>query len=129
VAARAAVGRTEADLVCLDEQSAAGLGCLDDPGAFGRHDFDFHQTLARIAENAFYRLFLGAIAAPVRAFLAVHALEPFNRRQAADSHRAIVEAIRLRQPDLARDLTRKHIGACRANYEQGRSRPKSEEVQ
>ncbi len=122
VAAQAAEGRSEADLERLEELLREGLESLADPPAFGRHDFEFHQALARIAENAFYRLFLGAIAAPVRDFLAAHAVSERNRREAAESHRAIVEAIRQRQPDLARECTRNHIRACRANYEQGRSR-------
>jgi DNA-binding FadR family transcriptional regulator len=128
VAAQAAAGRSEADLVCLEAHLAEGCRCLDDPSAFGKHDFDFHQALARIADNAFYRLFLEAIAAPVGEFLADHALSAQNRQAAADSHQAIVEAIRRRAPDQARDLTRRHIGACHANYQKGQSGPLSKEA-
>jgi GntR family transcriptional regulator, transcriptional repressor for pyruvate dehydrogenase complex len=128
VAAQAAAGRSEAELSCLDAHLAEGRRCLDDPPAFGKHDFDFHQALARIAENAFYRLFLEALAVPVSEFLADHALSARNRRVAADSHQAMVEAIRRRQPDLARDLTRRHIDACHTNYRKGLARPISKEA-
>lgn len=128
VAAQAATRRSEGDLACLEDHLDQGRRCLDDPSAFGKHDFDFHQALARIAENAFYRLFLEAIAAPVGEFLADHALSDHNRQAAAESHQAIVEAIRRRQPDLARDLTRRHIDACHTNYQKGLARPTSKEV-
>jgi DNA-binding FadR family transcriptional regulator len=128
VAAQAAAGRSQADLFRLEGHLAEGRRCLDDPPAFGKHDFAFHQALARIAENAFYRLFLEAIAAPVGEFLAAHALSAHNRREAADSHQAMVEAIRRRQPDLARDLTRRHIDACHTNYQKGLARPTSKEA-
>lgn len=128
VAAQAAAGRSEADLALLEAHLADGRRCIDDPSAFGKHDFDFHQALAHLAENAFYRLFLEAIATPVSEFLADHALPAPNRRAAADSHQAIVDAIRRRQPDRARELTRCHINTCHANYQKGLARPRSKEA-
>ncbi|MBW1646760.1 MAG: FadR family transcriptional regulator [Deltaproteobacteria bacterium] len=128
VAAEAAAGRSRADLARLDAHLAEGRRCIDDPPAFGEHDFNFHQAMAGIAQNAFYRLFLEAIAAPVSEFLAAHALSAHNRRAAAESHQAIVEAIHRRQPDLARDLTRRHIDACHINYQKGLTRPTSREA-
>jgi GntR family transcriptional repressor for pyruvate dehydrogenase complex len=128
VAAQAAAGHSPADLARLEAHLAEGRGSLADPSAFARHDVAFHQALARIAQNAFYRLFLEAIAPPVSEFLATHALAAHNRRAAADSHQAMVEAIRRRQPELARDLTRRHIDACHTNYQKGLARPTSKEA-
>ena len=128
VAAQAAAGRTAADLAAMEEQITEGRRCLGDAQSFGRHDFLFHQALAGIAQNAFYRLMLTALAGPVREFLMAHARTAGNRRAAADSHLAIVEAIRRQDSDLARELTRRHIGTCHANFEKGRSCPSPKEA-
>ena len=116
IAAKAAQCCTDEDLdrlTAILDRSEAGL---DDPISFGRLDFEFHRALGQICPNRFYRLMTDALSDSVDSFLRAHARPMDNRQEAAQSHRQILDAVRKRDVETARELTRRHIHRCKANY-------------
>jgi GntR family transcriptional regulator, transcriptional repressor for pyruvate dehydrogenase complex len=125
VAALAARNRTEAALARMDSCLAAAAELI----ASGDHDrltqvnMDFHRTLAQASGNA-------TLAEVVESVTVVNAREHLeilhihgDRQTDLDEHRAILEAVRAADRELAERLTREHLDGVLAVINQHLQHP------
>jgi DNA-binding GntR family transcriptional regulator len=114
VAALAAQRRTAAQLdaldAVLDRQAAAA-----DPAVLSRINAEFHVLLAGCSQNAVLTEYVRDLSKRVRFYFVPTATA--RRGRSLDEHRAIVEAVRTRDPDHARQLVRAHIASTREDAE------------
>ncbi|MDT7711970.1 MAG: hypothetical protein QOG46_659, partial [Pseudonocardiales bacterium] len=111
VAVLAAHRRTAAQ---LDELEAilARQASTDDPGEQARINAEFHVCLAACSQNTVLTDYLRDLSKRVRFyFLPTAAL---RRSNSLSEHQGIVNAVRRRDGDLARDLVRVHVADTRA---------------
>ena len=111
VAALAAAKRTEAALERMDGHltAAAELIASGDHARLAEVNMDFHRTLAQASGNA-------TLAEVVESVTVVNAREQLeilrihgDRQTDLDEHRAILEAVRAGDTELAERLTREHL--------------------
>ena len=75
----------------------------DDIAQFSRSDIAFHQILYAASHNPIFRQISGLIDAALKfALEATATSSPDQRREAVETHRAVVEALRMRDPSSAR---------------------------
>lgn len=125
VAALAARNRTDADLEQLDGHlaAAAELIAAGDHARLAGVNMDFHRTLAQAAGNA-------TLAEVVESVTVVNVREQLqilhihgDRQTDLDEHRAILDAVRSADPELAERLTREHLDGVLAVIHQRAQRP------
>ena len=116
VAALAARGRTEAALERLEQHltEAAELVASGDHGRLAEVNMDFHRSLAQASGNA-------TLAEVVESVTVVNVREHLeilhihgDREADLDEHRAILDAVRSGDAELAELLTREHLDGVRA---------------
>lgn len=78
-------------------------------------DRDFHGTLARAAKNAVLAECIRTLHDRSLRFWFISLRDPVHHVAVKDEHRAILDAIRARNPDAAADAIRNHIESFRAN--------------
>jgi DNA-binding GntR family transcriptional regulator len=78
-------------------------------------DRDFHGTLARAAKNAVLAECIRTLHDRSLRFWFISLRDPAHHVAVKEEHRAILEAIRARDPDAAADAVRNHIESFRAN--------------
>jgi len=78
-------------------------------------DRDFHSTLARAAKNAVLAECIRMLHDRSLRFWFISLRDPAHHVAVKEQHRAILDAIRARDPDAAADAVRKHIESFRAN--------------
>lgn len=109
VARRAAENMDEAALNRLDEILSAQEGTIDDPMAFRESDLAFHEALWEGSGNAYLKR--------IGESLNVIGLEFRNKasetrgvlEQSLEDHRALVKAIRSREPEAAARAAARHM--------------------
>ena len=114
----------DADLSRLDEalaQAASGIASLN-ADAVAAADCDFHQALAEAAHNAFTAHMMsvvqGLLQKDIRFNLAELISVPVASRMLVDQWTAIVDAVRQRNPLLARQAATTHAGFFRETFNQ-----------
>jgi GntR family transcriptional repressor for pyruvate dehydrogenase complex len=126
VTALAAVRRTKADVRRLE----AMLDRPDvDPGdetALAELDYAFHQEVARIADNEFLAVMLGALADQIRQFLLRYVRAYRDPTGIIERHRPIVDAIIAGDSSRARDCAREHVNICKTSIEACANRGRSQ---
>lgn len=78
-------------------------------------DRDFHGTLARATKNAVLAECIRTLHDRSLRFWFISLRDPVHHVAVKDEHRAILDAIRARNPDAAADAIRNHIESFRAN--------------
>lgn len=78
-------------------------------------DRDFHSTLARAAKNAVLAECIRTLHDRSLRFWFISLRDPVHHVAVKEQHRAILDAIRARDPDAAVDAVRNHIESFRAN--------------
>ena len=78
-------------------------------------DRDFHSTLARTAKNAVLAECIRTLHDRSLRFWFISLRDPVHHVAVKEEHRAILDAIRARNPDAAADAIRNHIESFRAN--------------
>lgn len=113
-AALAAQRRTAAQLDALDTVLAR-QAASSDPARLSRINADFHVLLGSCSQNAVLTEYLRDLSKRVR-FYFVPAASGRRERSLAE-HRAIVEAVRRRDSESARELVRAHVSSTRSDVE------------
>lgn len=110
----AAQRRTAAQLDALDtvlDRQAA----LSDPVALSRINAEFHVLLGSCSQNAVLTEYLRDLSKRVRFYFVPAAAR--RRERSLAEHRAIVDAVRRRDAQGARDLVRAHVSSTRSDVE------------
>ncbi len=84
-----------------------------DTEAWSRADLEFHTAIVNASGNWVYRQFASAIQAALLASFRLTNRASQSHEQAISSHYAVLEAIRMRQPEAARHAMEQIIGAAR----------------
>jgi DNA-binding GntR family transcriptional regulator len=109
LAARAA---TEADLLMLEQIVAHDERTLAAGGEAIAHvelNHRFHQTIWRASRNRYLAGQLGELRDRVEGMQRTTLVDPQRRREAIEEHRAIVDALKQRDPDATSRFTRDHF--------------------
>ncbi|WP_423821132.1 FadR/GntR family transcriptional regulator [Salinisphaera sp. SPP-AMP-43] len=113
IAALAAEHARPADLAEMDAAITAMEGAHSDSESFHLADMAFHQTMARASHNPILSR-LGRALESVQRTLFEHSYRP-NQNEielTVALHRELLEAIRIRQPQQATELSRRLIETC-----------------
>jgi len=106
---QAATAATKDDIAALKQALEANAAAVDDSALFYRTDMDFHRVLYEIPGNPV----LPAIHQAYTTWLGPHWSQmprlPARNRENAEAHRAIFEAILMRDPDEAEAALRTHL--------------------
>jgi DNA-binding GntR family transcriptional regulator len=111
----AATNMTDADLQEL-EQCVLRHDAAVKKGDFEAHiteDLAFHATVHRLSQNLRLIESLGRLQMQIRLVLFWTASQPGNPRRALKEHKAILGALKKRDPDLSEKVTREHIRRVR----------------
>ncbi|KQY42460.1 MULTISPECIES: FadR/GntR family transcriptional regulator [Rhizobium/Agrobacterium group] len=85
-----------------------------DTEAWSRADLEFHTAIINASGNWVYRQFATAIRAALLASFRLTNRASQSHEQAILKHQEVLEAIRMRQPDVARHAMEKLIGVARS---------------
>jgi len=118
LAAQAAIHRTDDDLERLRAVLLNGKEGPQNPTGLAELDYSFHREIARIADNEFLTVVVGALADHTRLFLLHWYGRPKrNLLSVVRRHRPILKAIEDGDAELAREHSCKHIDASKANLD------------
>jgi len=115
IAAKVASSRTKAYIARLERLLESDKEILDDTERFADRDYQFHLSLAEMADNKFLLAIYQALYRNIKSFLVRYAESIDDRREALERHRPILEAIIEGDVERARELAREHAGIC-ASY-------------
>jgi len=109
IAALAADSMSAADLTALEACHRDMIAAGDDADRFFEPDFSFHRIIMRSVENslvqALGRIIMQALEINLRLSLAA----PLGQQKSVPQHGAVLEAIRQRNPEAAREATTRLI--------------------
>jgi GntR family transcriptional repressor for pyruvate dehydrogenase complex len=116
LAAIVAEHRTNEDITRLNAILESGGQKIERYEELAELDYSFHREIARIADNQFLTVVVGALADHTRSFL-LHFYIRTGREHSSviKRHQPIIEAIVDRDPQRARECSRKHIDASKSN--------------
>src|SRR3954454_15386178 len=107
---RKAVGRiSDKDFAKLDEMVDAAFDLGDDPISFRLLDQEFHRTLNRLSGNPFLEVVAQSFYELVMEYRRIASETPGMIDRSALEHRAIVEALKLGDPDAAEAAMAAHL--------------------
>lgn len=109
LAALAAARITDADLAALGECVERSLALVDDPEAFAAADLELHERIAAVAGNSILERCMAGISQLGRVSRRRTVALPGVIPQSVQDHLAIVAAMRLRDPDAARQAMLDHL--------------------
>jgi GntR family transcriptional repressor for pyruvate dehydrogenase complex len=118
LSARAALTRTDADTAALKAILDSSAENINGAARLAELDYSFHREIARIADNDFLRVVVGALSDHTRSFLLhFYMQEGRDKLGIIQRHRPILEAIAHGEPERARVCTREHIDASKSNLD------------
>lgn len=108
---------------------ATALDAMRHATSLQRHrddaDFAFHLAIAAASNNHYYRSSMLALKDHIAVGMKFHGVSvvtvPAGLEGVLEEHTAIYEAIRLRDPDLARDLMQRHLDGSHARLFEGKT--------
>ena len=107
---RKAVGRvSDKDFARLDEMVEAAFDLTDDPVGFRLLDQEFHRTLNRLSGNPFLEVVAQSFYELGMEYRRIASEAPGLIDRSAVEHRAIVEALKLNDPDAAEAAMAAHL--------------------
>jgi DNA-binding FadR family transcriptional regulator len=113
-AAAAASRRTDAQLVDLKAAYDA-MAASEDLDAWAEADLAFHEILLQATNNELMVSLFSVIETALGTFFLLSARNAENFKSALPAHEKVYEAVRLRQPDVARQAMMSMVDASRAN--------------
>jgi GntR family transcriptional regulator, transcriptional repressor for pyruvate dehydrogenase complex len=125
-AAGLAAERASADQTATLADEVAGLfASMDDPARFLVHDINFHRAVAAASGNPIVASLVEMVSALYYERRRETAARASDRdlRDAAEMHRRIYLAIRLRKPDVARQTMHAHLVQASAHQAQEPTEP------
>ncbi|WP_448098287.1 FadR/GntR family transcriptional regulator [Luteibacter yeojuensis] len=121
-AAAAARRRTDAQLVTLKAAYDA-MAASEDLDAWAEADLAFHETLLRATNNELMVSLFSVIETALGTFFLLSARNAANFKAALPHHEKVYEAVRRRQPEVARQAMLRMVSESRTNI-RGRGRKK-----
>ncbi|MGF6712276.1 DNA-binding FadR family transcriptional regulator [Luteibacter sp. W1I16] len=121
-AAAAARRRTDAQLVTLKAAYDA-MAASEDLDAWAEADLAFHETLLRATNNELMVSLFSVIETALGTFFLLSARNAANFKAALPHHEKVYEAVRRRQPEVARQAMLRMVSESRTNI-RGRARKK-----
>ena len=107
---RKAVGRiSDKDFAKLDQMVEAGFELSDDPVSFRMLDQEFHRTLNRLSGNPFLEVVAQSFYELGMEYRRIATETPGLIDRSAVEHRAIIEALKLGDPDAAEAAMSAHL--------------------
>lgn len=97
----AAVRATAADLAEIEQAFAGMVDAVENDGDYVRHDLLFHQGLIRASHNRMLEKMDQALGALLRTSFEISTVKKNGPRQSLPMHRAVLDAVIARDPDLA----------------------------
>lgn len=113
LAAERATDDEIADLVAHSD----GMYRILDPEEHSRADVELHRKLAQMTHNELYVIVLDSLGDIMLAVRRATASLPDDRERARREHREIIEQIKARDPDGARDAMRRHLVQALKDWE------------
>jgi GntR family transcriptional regulator, transcriptional repressor for pyruvate dehydrogenase complex len=114
----AAERATDQHLATLAEEVANMYAMIDDPEQFLQHDIQFHQTIAAAGQSQVLSAVLEMVSGLHYEQRKIANKRATNLRESAQAHQRIYQAIRQRQPELARTLMHEHIVQAKITHEE-----------
>jgi GntR family transcriptional repressor for pyruvate dehydrogenase complex len=109
MAGLAAERRTDEDLVALSAIFKRMTDTIDQPVEYIEHDFEFHRVLAKAAHNPLFPLVLEPYVTIMREARRLGATAKDAPRRSVEFHKPILDAVRRKDPDDARQAMRAHF--------------------
>ncbi|WP_426285089.1 FadR/GntR family transcriptional regulator [Luteibacter sp. E-22] len=122
-AAAAARRRTDAQLATLKAAYDA-MAASEDLDAWAQADLAFHETLLRATNNELMVSLFSVIETALGTFFLLSARNAANFKAALPHHEKVYEAVRRRQPEVARQAMLRMVSESRTNI-RGRGRKKA----
>jgi GntR family transcriptional regulator, galactonate operon transcriptional repressor len=105
IASLAAECMSEADIKELADCHRDMIAAGDDADRFFKPDFRFHQIILRSVNNSLVRALGRIIMQALEINLRLSLAAPLGQQRSVPQHRAVLEAIRERNPEAAREAT------------------------
>lgn len=96
-------------LIAISDETTGMFASLDDPDAFLEYDIRFHRAVAVAANNPILASLVDMVATLFRELRRTTIGRSRDRKEAADEHRALYQAIRSHDPDRARRAMSDHL--------------------
>jgi GntR family transcriptional repressor for pyruvate dehydrogenase complex len=114
LAAMAAQRITDEEIATLEESLANSIENVQDHTLFLKADVELHETIVEAARNLFLKRFMGSIYNLGHASRARTVEIPGVVEQVVEDHRAIVNALKVRDPERARQAMLQHLNNVEA---------------
>lgn len=113
VARFAANRATDEDLQLLEDVWLEMCDLTDDPMAFSKKDLDFHVRLAHASGNPLFEIMLQPLTDFILQSIYVVTTLPGITKQACDYHRAVIDAIKIHDSEMAVTAIQEHLKQSR----------------
>ncbi len=113
IASLAAARRTANDVLALEAIVDAAEAHLDDPDAFVKEDVGFHAALAGATHNELFSIILDSLSQVMLEVRLLALRIPGTPRRSLVHHRAVLDAVRSGDPELARQAMDSHMDEAR----------------
>lgn len=123
-AAAAAKRRTPEQLTALRAAYEA-MAAADDLDAWAKADLSFHESMLRATNNELMVSLFAVIATALETFFVLSARNAENFKLALPHHEKVYEAVRKRQPEVAREAMLRMVGESHDNIRRGARKRKS----
>jgi DNA-binding FadR family transcriptional regulator len=114
-AAASAARRRDATQLARMKGAYAAMSAADDLDAWAQADLDFHEAVLRAANNELMTSLFSVIETALGAYFLLSARTAVDFKYSLPQHLAVLEAIRLRRPQQAREAMQALIEDSRAN--------------
>jgi DNA-binding FadR family transcriptional regulator len=118
-AAAAAKRRTTAQLAALKEAYEA-MAAAEDLDAWAEADLTFHETMLQATNNELMVSLFTVIETALAQYFLLSASKAVDFKAALPQHALVLDAIRRKQPDAAREAMREMVDASRRNIRRRR---------
>jgi GntR family transcriptional repressor for pyruvate dehydrogenase complex len=109
VAGLAAERAAPEKVMAISDETTGMFASLDAPGAFLDHDIRFHQAVAAASENPILASLVEMVSKLFYELRRQSIGVATDKKQAAEEHRLIYQAIRARDPERARQAMANHL--------------------
>jgi GntR family transcriptional repressor for pyruvate dehydrogenase complex len=117
IAALAAIRANEEDLTIMQEAIDAMDEAIDNPDNYIEADLDFHLALAQATNNALIPVLIDSLVDLLREHRIRAASVEGGLERGQTYHKTIIDTIRRKDPDAARDAMRAHLQQVRKEIE------------
>jgi len=113
IAALAATHAEPEQIATLQDAVDMMEDCMDDPSAFVEADLDFHLALAQATNNALIPALIDSLVDLLREHRLRSATVPGALERGQPFHKMILDAVKQKDPDMARETMRAHLSQIR----------------